>query len=68
MLNINDGQCGSCKHFGDGIPQEQLIQIRVNQTANDGTIAGCDLASNASMHLRVSPISSCDGFEAAVAA
>ena len=68
MLNITDGQCGSCKHFGDGIPQDQLVQIRVNHTASDGTVAGCDLASNASMHLQVSPIGSCDGFEAAEAA
>ena len=68
MLNIAHGQCGSCKHFGDGIPQEQLVQIRVNHTANDDTVGGCDLAANASMHLKVSPIGSCDGFEAADAA
>ena len=68
MLHISDGQCGSCKHFGEGIPQEQLVQIRVNNTADDGTVAGCDLASNASLHLKVSPIGSCDGYEAAEAA
>ena len=68
MLNINDGQCGTCKHFGGDMPQEQLVQIRVNHTANDDVVAGCDLSANASLHLRVSPISSCDGFESAEAA
>ena len=68
MLQISDGQCGSCMHFGDGMPQEQLVQIRVHGTAEHGTVAGCDLAANASMHLKVSPIGSCDGYEAAEAA
>ena len=68
MLNITDGQCGTCKHFGEGMPAEQLVQIRINHTADDTLTAGCDLASNATLHLRVSPIGSCDGYEAAEAA
>ncbi|MCH2135459.1 MAG: hypothetical protein MK101_02630 [Phycisphaerales bacterium] len=65
MLNITDGQCGSCSHFGGGIPEEQLVQIRVNHTAQDDVVGGCDLDSNASIHLKVSPIGSCDRYEAA---
>lgn len=62
MLSINDGQCGTCSHFGGGIDQQQLVQIRINHEADESVTGGCDLPSNASLHLRVSPIGTCDGY------
>jgi len=61
----DNGQCGTCSHFGDGVPAEQLVQLRINPAADDSVVGGCDLDANASIHLLVSPISSCDRFEAA---
>ena len=60
-----NGQCGSCSHFGEGVPAEQLVQLRINPAADDAVLGGCDLDANASIHLRISAISSCDHFEAA---
>lgn len=68
MLNISTGQCGTCAYFGGGLEQDQLVQIRVNGQADDDVVAGCDLPSNASVHLRVAPTSSCDGYTPAEAA
>ncbi|MCH2133621.1 MAG: hypothetical protein MK116_07710 [Phycisphaerales bacterium] len=62
MANANDGSCGTCAHFGDGVPAEQLVQIRVHSADDAGVIGGCDHPSNAALHLKVSPISSCDGY------
>jgi hypothetical protein len=61
----DQAQCGSCSHFGDGIPTEQLVQLRINPSDNGTLVGGCDLDANASIHLLVSPMSSCDLYEAA---
>ena len=65
MVNVNNGQCGTCAHFGSDIPEQQLVQIRINHHADPETVGGCGLPSNAHLHLRVSANSSCDGYEAA---
>lgn len=65
MVNVNDGQCGTCSHFGAELPSEQLVQIRISQEASVETVGGCGLPSNASVHLMVSANSSCDGYVAA---
>ena len=62
MLNITDGQCGSCTYFGDGVESQQLVQIRVNHEADEAVTGGCGLPANASLHLLVSPIGTCDGY------
>lgn len=62
MSNTSIGQCGSCAHFGSELPQEQLVQVRVNLDAASEVIAGCDAPSNASLHLRVSALGSCDAY------
>lgn len=67
MSNNNEGHCGSCTHFGDGIPSDQLVQIRIN-SQDDGIVGGCDHPANSNLHLMVSPISSCDGYQPAEAA
>ena len=62
MSNTSNGQCGSCTHFGSELPQEKLVQVRVNIDAASDLIAGCDAPSNASLHLRVSAHGSCDAY------
>ena len=62
MFKITEGHCGSCLHFGEGIPREQLVQIRINNEAPDDVIGGCGHPATASLHLRVSMLGSCDGF------
>ena len=65
MIDTNNGQCGTCTYFGDDIPEQMLVQIRINNESDEKIIGGCGLPSNANMHLRVSINSSCDGYKAA---
>ena len=65
MINIHDGQCGTCSHFGADVPEQQLVQIRVNRQAEPDVVGGCGLPGNARVHLKVSAVSSCDQYEAA---
>ena len=62
MSNDTTGQCGSCTHFGSDLPNETLVQVRVNLDASSEVVAGCDAPTNASMHLRVSALGSCDAY------
>ena len=57
--------CGTCSHFGSEIPEEKLVQIRVNPGAETPQVASCDLPKHASMHLKVSAVSSCDAYSPA---
>ena len=59
------GTCGNCEFFGDGIPAQQLVQIRVNPEASAEVVAGCKAPSNAAIHLRVGPTSGCDSWKPA---
>lgn len=68
MLKISEGQCGTCAHFGGGLQEAQLVQIRVDGQADDDVVGGCALPSNATVHLKVAPTSSCDGYTQADAA
>jgi hypothetical protein len=69
MLSVNTGQCGLCAHFGENHPQDsKIIQIRTQKQAPDDLVDDCGHPRHASLHLRVTPISGCDGFEAARAA
>ena len=67
MLNIHEGQCGVCVHFGENQPDDQprLVQIRTSKEAPEDLIEPCGHPKNASLELKVTPISSCDGFEPA---
>ena len=62
---MSNGQCGTCTHFGTDIPEQKLVQIRINHEADPEVVGGCGLPSNAGVHLKVSVNSSCDGYEAA---
>jgi hypothetical protein len=67
MYSIQDGQCGFCTHFGEHHPSDQkLVQIRVSGQAPEDLIEECDHPRHASLHLMVTPISGCDGFEPAM--
>jgi hypothetical protein len=66
MLHVQDGQCGLCAHFGETHEATtQLKQIRVKQEAPETFVDDCGLSKNSGLHLKVSPISRCDGFERA---
>jgi hypothetical protein len=66
MLHIQDGQCGSCTHFGETHnPTPQLTTIRTKHEAPETFVDDCGHPRNLGLHLRVSSISRCDGFEPA---
>ena len=66
MVHVHDGQCGLCTHFGEDHPKEQeLVEIRHSHEAPDDLIEECGHPKHASLHLVVTPISGCDGFEPA---
>ena len=67
MADANNGQCGTCAHFGTDLPEEQLVQVRVNLDNSRDVVAGCDAPSNASVHLRVTAFGSCDAWAPAAA-
>jgi hypothetical protein len=66
MLNVHEGQCGLCAHFGEAHPEGQngkLAQIRKTKEAPEALLDDCGHPRNALLHLKVTPISGCDGFE-----
>jgi hypothetical protein len=67
MLQAHYGQCGLCAHFGE-IRADQgssLLQIRTKREAPETFLDDCGHPKHAALHLKVSPISACDGFEVA---
>jgi len=66
METLHEGQCGLCTHYGE--PHEttsQLVQIRTKKQAPEDFVDECGHPKHASLHLKVTPISGCDGFEPA---
>jgi len=71
MKHVSDGQCGLCLHFGEnhaGEHDNNLVQIRSRHEAPEDLVDDCGHPRHASLHLKVTPISGCDGFEPAKAA
>ena len=70
MTSLHNGQCGLCTHFGEAhqSSDQKLIQIRSSKSAPEDFVDDCGHPRHASLHLKVTPISGCDGFEAAMAA
>ena len=62
MSNESHGTCGSCNHFGEGVPQNQLVQIRVNSENAPEILSLCSAPRNAEIHLSVGPNSGCDAW------
>jgi len=66
MREVHDGQCGLCAHFGEHHQDEsRLTQIRARKWASETLTDECGHPRHASLHLVVTPISGCDGFEPA---
>jgi hypothetical protein len=66
MQTVKDGQCGLCKHFGEPHSKDKkLVEIRTSHKAPEALVDECGLPRNAGLHLKVTPISGCDGFEKA---
>jgi hypothetical protein len=66
MQELHDGQCGLCAHYGEThLSDQQLIQIRVKHEAPETLVEECGHPMHAALHLRVTPISGCEGFEPA---
>lgn len=63
MQPVHDGQCGLCAHFGEShVTSERVVQIRRMHEAPDDLLDDCGHPRHASLHLKVTPISGCDGF------
>ena len=63
MLQVHDGQCGLCQHFGEHhAAQSDLVQVRTKRQAPEAMVDDCGHPKHASLHLKVTPISGCDGF------
>ena len=66
MQQVQDGQCGLCTHFGEHHMRDQaLLQIRKSHKAPEDLVDECGHPRHASLNLKVTPISGCDGFEPA---
>lgn len=63
MVELHEGQCGLCAHFGEVHPQSvTLTQIRSSHEAPEDLVDECDHPKHAALHLKVTPMSGCDGF------
>ena len=68
MESVQDGQCGLCTHFGEGHKNDVLVSIRTKHEADLKVLDECGHPKHAALHLKVTPISGCDGFVPAAAA
>lgn len=63
MENLHSGQCGLCGHFGENHQKsEVLVTILSNKSADLAVLDDCGHPKHAALHLKVTPISGCDGF------
>jgi hypothetical protein len=65
MTKVSEGQCGLCSHFGEHHESAKLVEIRTTHQASEDLVTECGHPKLESLHLRVTPVSSCDGFQAA---
>ena len=66
MISLHEGQCGLCRHFGEGHDaDEQLVQIRNSKQAPAELTDECGHPEHEPLHLVVTPASGCEGFERA---
>ncbi|QDU71879.1 hypothetical protein [Mucisphaera calidilacus] len=63
MAQVNEGQCGLCKHF----EIHQVEQILKTHQASPEVTEECSHPKNVPLNLIVTPISGCSEFEAASA-
>jgi hypothetical protein len=61
--SVHNGQCGLCSHFGERHERSPiLVSILTSKTADSGMLDECGHPRHAALHLKVTPISGCDGF------
>lgn len=64
MLAVQEGQCGLCKHFGEEHAEDaQLVTIQEQHAAPEDFVDDCGHPRHADLHLKVTAISGCDGYE-----
>jgi len=69
MQAVHSGQCGLCGHFGEHMGHSNvLVSILASKKAEVTMLDECGHPKHAALHLKVTPISGCDGFVAAAAA
>jgi hypothetical protein len=68
MQAIHEGQCGACGHFGEHHKTAALVTILKTHKGDELFLDECGHPKHASLHLKVTPISGCDGFVAAAQA
>ena len=69
METIQTGQCGLCSHFGElHARTDALVTILESKSADIKILDDCGHPRHAALHLKVSPISGCDGFVPAASA
>lgn len=62
-MQVQTGQCGLCGHFGEThAKSDALVSIMSSKQAEATLLDECGHPKHASLHLKVSPISGCDGF------
>jgi hypothetical protein len=65
MMKVSEGQCGLCSHFGEHHESAKLVEIRTTHQASEDLVTECGHPKLESLHLRVTPVSGCDGYQAA---
>ncbi len=68
MEKIHTGQCGLCSHFGENHKSDVLVTIRTSHEADLKILDECGHPKHSGLHLKVTPISGCDGFVPVAAA
>lgn len=68
MLHVQEGQCGLCCHFAEGRADSIVVKIRSSHEAREDMIKDCGHPKHAPLHLKVTAVSRCDGFESAAQA
>ena len=65
MSSNHPATCGTCDYFGNGIEQQQLIEIRINPETAPEAFSTCAAPRNAEIHLSVGPRAGCDAWKPA---
>ena len=68
MEAVHSGQCGLCTHFGEHHKTDVLVSIQTSHKADLKMIDECGHPKHSGLHLKVTPISGCDGFVPVAAA
>jgi hypothetical protein len=69
MSSVSSGQCELCGHFGENhAKNDVIVSIMASKQAEPTLVDECGHPKLVSLHLKVTPISGCDGFVPAAVA